>query len=44
MISLSIHPSVLLSISDHYSRAKISSGKITKVLGALVGKFVSNSI
>lgn len=44
MLTVSIHPFVFMSITDHFTRAKISNGKPTKVLGALFGKFEGNSV
>jgi len=38
MLSITLHPLIFLSISDHYTRAKVNNGKPTRILGALFGK------
>jgi COP9 signalosome complex subunit 6 len=44
-VEIRLHPLVVINISDHWTRAKVSNGGVeTKVLGALIGKQVGRTI
>ncbi|KAK7072643.1 COP9 signalosome complex subunit 6 [Halocaridina rubra] len=37
-VSVSLHPLVILNISEHWTRQRAQEGKLSQVLGALIGK------
>ncbi|ELT89268.1 hypothetical protein CAPTEDRAFT_163068 [Capitella teleta] len=37
-VSISLHPLVIMNISEHWTRVRAQEGKPTQVLGALIGK------